>query len=201
MCAGSYTVDAVNVAGTTTVANIVMTTPTRLIAGTPTIECTEPGLETGSITIDVNNSGTAPYTYNWSTGLSTTNVHEDLGTGIYGVTVTDANNCKITLNNLDILDCGTQPGPCGVGTLVLTPDGNGQNDFFIITCSEDLLGTLAIYDRWGRLVYNKTGYDNSFIGEDNNGNLLNEGGYIWIYEVNYGNGNKEVFNGTLTILR
>ncbi|MBK6782468.1 MAG: gliding motility-associated C-terminal domain-containing protein [Saprospiraceae bacterium] len=201
LCAGSYTVDAVNVAGTTTVANIVMTTPTRLIAGTPTIECTEPGLETGSITIDVNNSGTAPYTYNWSTGLSTTNVHEDLGTGIYGVTVTDANNCKITLNNLDILDCGTQPGPCGVGTLVLTPDGNGQNDFFIITCSEDLLGTLAIYDRWGRLVYNKTGYDNSFIGEDNNGNLLNEGGYIWIYEVNYGNGNKEVFNGTLTILR
>jgi hypothetical protein len=201
LCAGSYTVDAVNIAGTTTIADIIITTPTRLVATSPDIKCTEPGLETGSITVEVNNTGTAPYTYIWSNGLSTTNVLNGVGTGIYGVTVTDANNCKITLNNLDVLDCGVVPITCGVGTLVLTPDGNGQNDFFEITCSEELLGTLAIYDRWGRLVYNKNAYDNSFIGEDNDGELLNEGGYIWIYEVNYGNGNKEVFNGTLTILR
>lgn len=43
--------------------------------------------------------GTAPYTYNWSTGASTsTNRLNDLSMGTYSVRVTDANDCEINLN-------------------------------------------------------------------------------------------------------
>jgi hypothetical protein len=201
LCAGTYTIEGVNIAGTVTTQTITITTPTRLTAATPVIQCTEGENNDGSITVNVNNTGVSPYSYQWSNPVSTSNVLQNVGVGTYGVTITDANNCRVILNNLDVRPCGITPDECGVGSKLLTPDGNQQNDVFIITCAEQLNGALAIYDRWGRLVYNKSPYDNSFIGIDNNNNILNEGGYVWIYEVNYGNGVKEVFSGTLTILK
>lgn len=200
LCAGTYVIDGINSAGTVTTQTITITSPTRLTAGTPDVECTNGEDNDGSITINVNNTGVSPYTYQWSNPVSTSNVLDNIGVGTYGVTVTDANNCPLVINNIDVKPC-VNPDKCGVGSQVLTPDGNQQNDVFIISCAEDLNGTLAIYDRWGRLIYNKAPYDNSFIGIDNDDNLVNEGAYVWIYEVNYGNGVKEVFSGTLTILK
>lgn len=47
----------------------------------------------------------------------------------------------------------------------LTPDGDGLNDTLIIRGIEALPGNqLYIYNRWGRLVYQKDNYDNSFGG-------------------------------------
>lgn len=43
--------------------------------------------------------GTAPYTYDWSTGVSTTTSRLDgLSKGSYSVRITDANDCEINLN-------------------------------------------------------------------------------------------------------
>ena len=201
LCAGKYIVEAVNNIGTIATQEITINQPSRLSGGSPDIECTNGSNEDGSITISINNTGTAPYTIQWSAGSSSTEILNNLGVGTYGVTVTDANGCRVTLNNLDVKSCDEEPGPCGIANIVLTPDGNQQNDVFIITCAEDLNGTLAMYDRWGRLVYNKAPYDNTFIGIDNDNEILPEGAYVWIYEVNYGNGNREVFSGTLTILK
>ncbi|MFZ1704085.1 MAG: gliding motility-associated C-terminal domain-containing protein [Saprospiraceae bacterium] len=202
LCAGTYTVEGLNNAGLAISGNITITTPTKLTSPTPTIACTNGDDEDGSITLQVNTSGTPPYNYQWSNPVSTTNELNGLGVGVYGVTITDANNCTLIINNLDVKPCSTSGGDdCGVGTIVLTPDGNQQNDVFIISCAEELNGSLSMFDRWGRLVYNKSPYDNTFIGIDNKNNVLNEGAYIWIYEVNYGSGVRDVFNGTLTILR
>ncbi|GAK78050.1 hypothetical protein JCM19296_3659 [Nonlabens ulvanivorans] len=47
----------------------------------------------------------------------------------------------------------------------MTPDGDGLNDTLIIRGIEALPGNqLYIYNRWGRLVYQKDNYDNSFSG-------------------------------------
>lgn len=200
LCAGNYTIEGINAAGTTISDAVTVTTPSRLIGGNPAIQCVTEGESDGSITLNIT-TGVAPYTYAWSTPGSITNVLSGLEVGRYAVTVTDANNCVITLGNLDVRPCNVVADECGKGNLVLTPNGDQQNDNFVITCSEDLNGTLSIYDRWGRLVYNKMLYDNTFIGIDNNNNELIEGSYIWIYEVNYGNGLRETFNGTLTILK
>lgn len=52
------------------------------------------------------NNGTAPYTYNWSTGEITSEI-EPMSSGTYIVTVTDANGC-VAVNSIDF----TLPDPC-----------------------------------------------------------------------------------------
>ena len=54
----------------------------------------------GSISLDVS-GGTAPYTYLWSDG-TTDPMAENLNPGNYDLTVTDAKNCSIKLNDLII---------------------------------------------------------------------------------------------------
>lgn len=53
---------------------------------------------TGAIAVVANN-GTAPYTYLWSNG-ATTDIASGLSTGNYSVTVTDANGCVGSRNNI-----------------------------------------------------------------------------------------------------
>ena len=47
----------------------------------------------GTIALNVS-GGSAPYTYNWSSGQKTSNL-SGVGPGIYSVTIVDANNCSV----------------------------------------------------------------------------------------------------------
>ena len=58
----------------------------------------------GSITLDINGS-VPPYNYTWSNGDNTA-VADSLYAGIYGVTVNDAQNCQLVINNIEILEPG-----------------------------------------------------------------------------------------------
>ena len=61
------------------------------------------GGNNGAINLAVS-GGTAPYTYDWSTGATTQNI-SGLASGSYTVTVTDANGCASTTASISI----TQP--------------------------------------------------------------------------------------------
>lgn len=116
LCAGTYTVtvtDANNCATTVTVA--VTEPPTLMVTPTKTdVVC--PGLCNG--TADAGASGgTAPYTYSWSTGATTSSISGLCApplhpTGIYTVLVTDANGCTgtgtVTINMPSPLLTGAQ---------------------------------------------------------------------------------------------
>ena len=65
----------------------------------------------GSITVDIQN-GTAPYTYTLNTGATntvnaTSNTFNNLGQGTYSVSVTDANNCVVSQNNINVNNAST----------------------------------------------------------------------------------------------
>ncbi len=80
---------------------------------------------------------------------------------------------------------------------VLTPNGDGKNDRWIISgITTNQNNNVKVYDRAGRLVYTKNNYDNTWDGTYN-GKKLEEGTYI--YYVNFGDGTK-VVSGTLTII-
>jgi gliding motility-associated-like protein len=80
---------------------------------------------------------------------------------------------------------------------VLTPNGDGKNDRWIIWgITTNTNNNVKVYDRAGRLVYSKNNYDNTWDGTVN-GKKLEEGAYI--YYVNFGDGSK-VVSGTLTVI-
>jgi gliding motility-associated-like protein len=79
---------------------------------------------------------------------------------------------------------------------VITPNGDGYNDYFYIENIEKLrYSKLFIYNRWGMKVYEKEGYDNTW---DARGHA--DGVYFWVLEYStFFRDAKE--NGTVTVLR
>ena len=81
---------------------------------------------------------------------------------------------------------------------VLTPNGDGKNDFFVIK-NIDMYpnNQVRIFDRAGREVYAKKNYNNEWDGTIN-GTPLDENTYYYIIEL--GNGVKAK-RGFITIVR
>ncbi len=68
----------------------------------------------------------------------------------------------------DYLDPDTLP--CLTVYNEFTPNGDGHNDTFVISCIGNEMyknNRLEVYNRWGSLVYSKNRYDNSWTGESN----------------------------------
>lgn len=94
--AGTYEVTVTDVNLCTDSRTIILTEPASALAvddNTTIATCT--GIADGSITLTAS-GGTGPYTYNWGNGLTgNVAVQNNVGTGDYPVTITDANNCTI----------------------------------------------------------------------------------------------------------
>jgi gliding motility-associated-like protein len=79
---------------------------------------------------------------------------------------------------------------------IFTPNGNGDNDSFVIRGLEDFANsTLQVYNRWGNLVYESDNYKNNWKADD-----LAEGTYFFILGVNTVDG-MDYHQGDVTILR
>jgi len=65
---------------------------------------------------------------------------------------------------------------------ILTPNGDGRNDFLLFKCIEDniLDCEISIYNKYGRLVFYEKNYKNGFSGKDKNGLYLQSGTYYYI---------------------
>jgi gliding motility-associated-like protein len=138
--AGTYSVTVTDANGCTTEATAEITEPNplnnTLTAGTYSggynVSCN--GARDGSITA-ATTGGTEPYSYEWSTGETTSAINE-VGAGTYSVTVTDANGCTavstITLNQPETLTAtaqATEPtcGDSDNGSIDLTVTGGTPN--------------------------------------------------------------------------
>lgn len=130
------------------------------------IGCLGLGTE-GSATANVW-GGTAPYVYMWNTQpVQNEQTATDLRTGYYVVTITDAIGCSIT-DSVYI-----EPGPCCDELYIpnaFSPNNDGKNDVWrIITAAGIELKQLAVYDRWGNMVWSTTdhtqGWDGNYRGK------------------------------------
>ncbi|WP_207429042.1 YDG domain-containing protein [Pedobacter sp. SYSU D00535] len=147
--------------------------------------------------------GNTGLTYSWADANGIVSVAKNLATlnvrpsetTTYTVTVTNANGCVSTqsitievLADFRVVD----------GTNIVTPNGDGVNDNFVIR-NIDMYpnNVVKIFDRAGRMLYSKNNYSNEFNGTFQ-GSPLAEDTYYYI--VDFGPG-KEKIKGFITIVR
>jgi len=82
---------------------------------------------------------------------------------------------------------------------VITPDGNGANDVWIISNIDNYPdNTVSVFDRWGRLVFETTDYQNDWGATNSDGSLLVDGTYYYVVSFE---SNSAVYKGAITIVR
>jgi len=90
---------------------------------------------------------------------------------------------------------------------VLTPDNDGNNDYWVIPGVQQFPGThVVIFSRLGLKVYENTDYQNNFDGRANTNTYLNNAEEIlpsgtYFYYVRMGGTSSQEFNGYLYINR
>jgi hypothetical protein len=100
VAAGTYSVKIWNHLYYTLLDSITITNPPALTATTILSDVSCATASDGSIQLTAT-GGTPGYTYNWSNAATTQNL-TNLSAGSYSCTVTDANGCNTTVNNLTI---------------------------------------------------------------------------------------------------
>ena len=116
-------------------------------------------------------------------------------TASYTVTATNATGCTSTQQITIIVNDDYKTIDA---TNILTPNGDGINDVFVIR-NIDMYpnNEVKIFDRAGRLIYAKKGYDNSWDGTIS-GNPLSEGTYFYV--LDFGD-NRSKYKGFVTLVR
>jgi len=142
-------------------------------------------------------TATGAVTYSWAadnsilsgTGTATLQARPKQTT-TYTVTGTNANGCSETKTiTIKVLDDYALIS----GTNILTPNGDGKNDYLIIR-NIDVYPNheIKIYDVAGRIVYSKKSYDNTWDGTYN-GSPLAKGTYYYIIDFDGGKFKKKGF--------
>lgn len=151
----------------------------------------------GEIRIQIN-GGTPPYRYNLHplnstiTTLNDEYVFKNLEKGFYSISVSDANNCS-DIQNLN-LEIKSEAGENIVLNNVLTPNGDGFNDFFRIEYNDDLGRIkLLIFNIYGQSVFTSPDYHSTWDGDQ-----LPDGSYY--YMIKFIDSNIASKKGIITIL-
>ena len=112
---GPYTCTITDGEGTEITRSVTITQPTALNGTVSTTSVSCFGGANGTATVSPT-GGTPGYTYLWSTGATTPTITGLIAGSTYSVTITDANTCTKTINNITI----TQPAAALNGTASTT---------------------------------------------------------------------------------
>lgn len=197
LCPGNYKIGYTDENGLTGSQDITLVDAEELMANfTAVSDCSNGNDGTASINVS---GGTGSYSYEWSGTSQTTASVTDLDEGSVNVLITDENGCQMMIDT--VMNSCTEPASCFESTPIITPNGDNRNDQLIITCLANTNNKLLIFDRFGRTVFEKVNYDNTWEGISNAGNELEENGYMWVLEVIGDDGSREIYKGTVTILK
>jgi gliding motility-associated-like protein len=106
----------------------------------------------------ITTGGTPSYEYMWSNGSIFSELTL-LEPGTYSVTVTDVVNCPPDEETIEVLPCEVQ-----IPT-AFTPNNDGENDYWDLKNLQYFAESqISIYNRWGDLVFQTSGYDNPWDG-------------------------------------
>jgi gliding motility-associated-like protein len=206
---GDYSLTITDANGCTLNRTYSITEPSPIIVTVDAEPATLPGTgfsdcsgSDGSVSAVVS-GGSGNYNYNWL-NIEVQDLNQNIVVGLcpgpYYLEVTDSNGCE-SLSGTVVGEVEDRRFPCLEKRVVITPDGNGSNDNFIIFCIGDYPDNhLEIYNRWGQLVYEVDNYDNDWEGKSLKGEDLPEGPYYYVLEYDTPDGFIQT-KGSLTIVR
>lgn len=117
-----------------------------------------------------------------------------LDTTVFRLEVTDENGCQ----DYDEVEVSVEFDNTLVPTNIMTPDGNGINDTWIVGNIETFGdANVIVFDRWGNIVFEKIGYQNDWEGTDGT-DILPDGTYY--YTITFPDVSKN-YSGAVTIIR
>ncbi|OQP40008.1 hypothetical protein A4H97_17475 [Niastella yeongjuensis] len=148
----------------------------------------------------VHLTATGGATYNWTANSSIVSGQQDAVAEVrpqanttYQVTAVSNMGC----NNTASINIATIEDFKVDATNVLTPNGDGKNDKWVIRNIDSYPDNeLKIFDRSGRLVFSQRNYNNNWDGKVN-GNPLSEGTYYYFLSIS---GGAKTAKGFITII-
>lgn len=206
--AGTYGVTVTDANNCTTGESFTLTAPEDLAITFEAVDATE-GCNGSVQIIPLGGSGNYRYTWPQLPSQGDNALAEGLCPGEYTIEVTDDNECQTVTMIATVLD---RRFPCLSAREVITPNGDGLNEKFILFCSNDdaaINNTMQVFNRYGQLVYKVADYDcssddsgtNCFEGRTNDGSVLPEGPYYYIFDFTNLQGEPKQQRGSLTIVR
>ena len=180
--------------------NCTRTIDTTLVSPLPIIVTSSQGIDAnnmGFIDITVNN-GVSPLSYSWSNFALTQDIN-NINSGIYIVTITDADSCFVTDTfNIDIPFL-----PLEIPNAITPNNDNINDDFEIKNIDQYTKVSLEIFNRWGDRIFLFSGngalyadrtyrWNGRYKGKD-----LPMGGYVFILKIN----GVDPINGVVSIVR
>lgn len=180
--AGNYTVSVRDAGGCESEVSDPVTVSINPLPSTPVVTALD-GLAicTGQSTTLSAPSG---FSYSWTTGATTQEITVTTA-DVFSVTVTDANGCSATstTTTTTLIDC--VPGDIIVYNAI-SPNEDLKNEIWLIeniaARPDTQQNQVAIYNRWGDVVWEGKNYDNTtvvFTGQNKNGNALPSGTYFY----------------------
>jgi hypothetical protein len=123
----------------------------ELIISTSSTAESSPGASDGAATVEIISGGITPYEYEWSTG-DTTATANNLISGAYNVTVTDANGCSV--DGMAIVSSGD----CSLSTVVdiLPVTCNGDNNGSVLVTVENAIAPVSFLWSDGSIIGNRS---------------------------------------------
>ncbi|MGZ3941524.1 MAG: Ig-like domain-containing protein [Bacteroidia bacterium] len=200
---GNYSLSVTDVNGCIATGTLPFYTVPAI--ATPTLNIT-PAFTQGTSPVSVTfnaNASVDVTTYNWTMGDGTTsnlpgpsNTYTAAGT--YTVILTaDNGTCAARDTAIVVVDAAVSI----VIPNIYSPNGDGINDEFFITCVGIKELHCDIFNRWGQLVYQMLSVDDKWDGVIINGNDATDGTYFYILDATGYDGKKYKANGSLTLVR
>ncbi len=155
-----------------------------------------------SVQLQGTATGVAPFYFNWtpSLTLNLATVPNPIATPLddteyyltvanqYGCSATDSVRVRVVLD--EVYEFPT----------LITPNGDGSNDVWVIDLDRFPGADLIIFNRWGQIVYENAGYDNTWNGTyKGTGKDCDDGTYYFIMKVP--SLDNKVYKGPINIVR
>lgn len=190
---GVYSVTVTDASGCTgsADANVTEQTATPVNLGGNMVTCKD-----SLININAGNGYTA---YIWSSGETTPIIHPQTS-GNYTVTATVANGCTVS-GTVNVLfnECADEEGDIYIPN-AFTPNGDGNNDLFLVMGKSIRDINIEIFNRWGEMVYSS---QNLFAGWDGTykKTALPPAVYVYVVKAVFLDGTMRDYKGSVTLIR